>query len=454
MEADDLRKELGPNIDEDNESIEDNNGHGKSRLGALSAHKGTSWEDARLTKAMTSTMLFFEKGMLAFALISITLAIFAKQIEFKNMVEARDNKAEENIVFYLLALNIWSSILMAITNILRKYHAFRLRKIRKLVHHSDSFLSNKMLLALVAQSIILTISPIPAFTGKKACLHNVPLNKQICYNLNDILHIFQFVKFLFLGRAYTQGTKYATSRAYRLCGYYDCENKETFLVRCMMQDRPLSFIASIFVFGIMLFGYALRIAETPLWTVDKTMDYYSYFNCMWNVLITMTTVGYGDMYPRTIMGRLIVLVCCIYGNVVMSLLVSSAHNNLILTKNEACAVRVIDLLGIRSKLRTNGMIAANRLGRLAILRGYKNKISPEKYTERQESIIAELSENSKDAKLLNNLARQIRRRSTNEVMESDFYTITQDIKELKWLALSMRDEVLNYHPKHQRTKLQ
>lgn len=44
---------------------------------------------------------------------------------------------------------------------------------------------------------------------------------------------------------------------------------------------------------------------------------------MWNMLITMTTVGYGDTYAKSHMGRLIGLVIASFGAFYMGLFVNA-----------------------------------------------------------------------------------------------------------------------------------
>jgi len=44
---------------------------------------------------------------------------------------------------------------------------------------------------------------------------------------------------------------------------------------------------------------------------------------MWCTIITMATVGYGDYYPETHIGRAIAVFACIWGNFLISLMVVS-----------------------------------------------------------------------------------------------------------------------------------
>ena len=42
---------------------------------------------------------------------------------------------------------------------------------------------------------------------------------------------------------------------------------------------------------------------------------------MWVIIITITTVGYGDIHPYTNLGRLICILTCMWGSVMMALVV-------------------------------------------------------------------------------------------------------------------------------------
>jgi hypothetical protein len=49
---------------------------------------------------------------------------------------------------------------------------------------------------------------------------------------------------------------------------------------------------------------------------------------MWYTMITMTTVGYGDYFPRTFVGRILCVICSFWGVFIVSLYVVSLTNML------------------------------------------------------------------------------------------------------------------------------
>lgn len=52
------------------------------------------------------------------------------------------------------------------------------------------------------------------------------------------------------------------------------------------------------------------------------------------MMVTMTTVGYGDRYPMTHIGRLITFMGCLLGSLLVSLMVVSLQNTTKLSVGE------------------------------------------------------------------------------------------------------------------------
>lgn len=62
--------------------------------------------------------------------------------------------------------------------------------------------------------------------------------------------------------------------------------------------------------------------------ITDGQDLENFANALWLTIITMTTVGYGDFYPRTLFGRIIDVFLIIWGIFIVSLMVVVLTNTL------------------------------------------------------------------------------------------------------------------------------
>ena len=69
----------------------------------------------------------------------------------------------------------------------------------------------------------------------------------------------------------------------------------------------------------------------------------SYFNALWLIVITLTTVGYGDISPCTFPGRIVAMISALWGAFLISLLVVTVSSIFDLNNNQKMALRHIRL---------------------------------------------------------------------------------------------------------------
>jgi potassium intermediate/small conductance calcium-activated channel subfamily N protein 2 len=80
-------------------------------------------------------------------------------------------------------------------------------------------------------------------------------------------------------------------------------------------------------------------------------DISNFSNALWLTIITMTTVGYGDYYPRTTFGRVIDVFLVVWGTFIVSLMVVVLTNTLNMDQSEKRALIVLNRLEAKKALK-------------------------------------------------------------------------------------------------------
>ena len=97
-------------------------------------------------------------------------------------------------------------------------------------------------------------------------------------------------------------------------------------MKTWLKDNP--FQAMMFAVGTLLFtcSYTIFLAERdyPI-LCDVSGKFSSYPNALWLIIITIFTVGYGDITPSTDLGRFIAIVAALCGLILSATLIGLVH---------------------------------------------------------------------------------------------------------------------------------
>lgn len=105
----------------------------------------------------------------------------------------------------------------------------------------------------------------------------------------------------------------------------------------------------------------------PLRSITRDVDFADYTKVFWFVVVTMSTVGYGDITPKTLPGRLLAFLLSIWGVFIISLVVLIFFNFMQLDDQEVMSLKVYDRMNYRDDMMKE---AALVLGKMARIRKY------------------------------------------------------------------------------------
>jgi len=69
-----------------------------------------------------------------------------------------------------------------------------------------------------------------------------------------------------------------------------------------------------------------------------------YYNTFWNIMITMTTIGYGDIVARASLSRLIIAMTGSYGAIIFPVLVVTITNLFKISYNEQNSMKILKMM--------------------------------------------------------------------------------------------------------------
>lgn len=129
--------------------------------------------------------------------------------------------------------------------------------------------------------------------------------------------------------------------------------------------KELSLLLLFVGMGMLIFGTLAYFAEKDV--VDT--KYTSIPESMWWAIQTMTSVGYGDLFPTTLMGKLIGSCCGVSGILVMALPIPIVVENfgayyMEQKKRAGVAAKRLEVEEVRSKEEEAGEFEMKQLSRV------------------------------------------------------------------------------------------
>jgi voltage-gated potassium channel len=112
--------------------------------------------------------------------------------------------------------------------------------------------------------------------------------------------------------------------------------------RALQAERRLT-TASAFRFAALATIFLTVIAGAVHAEID-TRDFHSFWDGVWWAVVTVTTVGYGDIYPSTVAGRLVAMVLMFVGIGFLAVLTAMIASQFVKTDRAAETSAITDSL--------------------------------------------------------------------------------------------------------------
>lgn len=119
------------------------------------------------------------------------------------------------------------------------------------------------------------------------------------------------------------------------------------IVRALFKERPWHCLIFMTFVSYTVSAYCVYVRERS----TQWEDFGTFTDALWFTAVTMTTVGYGGQEPHDDIGRVIAMLACTTGIVLVSLSVVVMVNDLQFTELEQSSIRVINRLKAAKKLK-------------------------------------------------------------------------------------------------------
>lgn len=174
-------------------------------------------------------------------------------------------------------------------------------------------------------------------------------NTTVIYLLSDFMMAFMWIRIYNLVRTMLNQSIFMDAISKKMCNQYGFNVGIKFCLKAYLKLQPEKTVLLIFSGTVLITAYLLRVCELPYYhqiqadNVDRIL-FDDYFNSLWLTVITLTTVGYGDMSAVTMPGRIVTMVLALWGTTLISLFVLVVSGIFDLDEKQEMAMKHIKVM--------------------------------------------------------------------------------------------------------------
>ena len=337
------------------------------------------------------------RNVLAFVAV---IVIISNNTSFDMSYKLGQHESTGNLILMLIVTILKVVLILLYLKSVQLWGIY-LKKIEKL-EEGDSVFADKGYGMLITTCVLFFIHPfywlhniqVEAFTESYFSGDGVYLFYQ--RDINQYFYLMQFaVLFWLVFFIILENTYFAATRSQRVCKMFGFDNDILFVVKCVLSAHGEIFVFLLLIFLMYYFatlfnyseiGYALSLKVSDFNTAEEYQSAFAdasglvnYYNTYWNVVITMTTIGYGDMYTRATLSRCILFCIAICGAVIFPILIVTVSNLFELSRNEADSMDLQHKVIAKTEAQHHAALLVVSIMRLTLAKKKKNKDLVERY---------------------------------------------------------------------------
>lgn len=274
----------------------------------------------------------------------LLIVLFVYSIEFELYNSNNMSSTAANHVLRTLML-ISNGINCYVLYFHYKYQ-LEMYKILKLKHPKETFKSSGLLQVYIVECCIMMVICPP---GLDAWFYLPQMKGTIKVSIEAVCYAVCLFKSCSLLRLPEQYSRWTNESSSAICKKNKCKADVAFLVKSEFVYRPYFVVIGSFLFVTFILGSLIRAFESTYEAktvsgTNKNDFFRGFINCFWFMVVTMMTVGFGDGFPLSHIGRVISLIGCIVGTLIVSLMVVSLQNTSALTIAETRVYNEVERL--------------------------------------------------------------------------------------------------------------
>lgn len=314
---------------------------------------------SRIYYKMRNCVYYLDVSNLVLSCVGIVLSLFIAELTW----EYKCLKSPENIIgcaridnwestslelFEVMNALKWivfsCDILLVLSLILTYYYSYTWKKQQNEIFALESFISCGMWKGLLLEILIALIQPIPEISLD---ITIEQLGFVISYPVDVCLTMLMFTKLYLILRyvAHTNGMYNSLSKW--ISRSVAIEISPLFIFKTQMSNAPIKMTSIILFSSACISSYCIRNCERPV-----NEDFIYIWNSLWLSFVTMTTVGYGDIYPITHCGRFFSMISCFIAMIVTGVWVYAISTKLNFSSNEKRFITMINEAKRKNNLET------------------------------------------------------------------------------------------------------